>query len=386
MTTIKAGSSSTAQKRNHITGIVVSLLDRGRLEAAAKAAGLSVAPDSSDDQASVNLYAHYLKNIGGDSAKLLECSYCFGRSPEHLKECPYCLEIEKTATPASESATKVQHPKEAKTKMNSETTTQVALAVAGGDVIPIKGELMTPEDAKKAQAALAKMTEKDLDKAVATVQTLKGKAAKGMWDLGVEIAKISDGQLWKLRSEDGKPRYKTAEAFVTAELGMSVPHAWALAEISKKFTADEVLKFGTTKLGLILQAPVELRPAIKEKVEAGASKREVVEEVRRANKNRATTTNKRTGKEMPKPKAKTPTADNGKKMLTVANILGSQTLRMYRKASVAGDKKEWVPAKKVADVPFCEMELENDIVQTFTLIEHGDGTLKLKVEVRRIGG
>ena len=51
-----------------------------------------------------------------------------------------------------------------------------------------------------------------------------------------------------------------------------------------------------------------------------------------------------------------------------------------------GDKKEWVPAKKVADVPFCEMELENDIVQTFTLIEHGDGTLKLKVEVRRIGG
>ena len=235
-------------------------------------------------------------------------------------------------------------------------------------------------------AALASKTEKDLDAAVANVFTLKVKSAMGMWELGRQIASIVDGQLWKLRNgTDGKPRYKTAESFCTEELGMSVTHAWNLAEVSKHYDEQAVAKFGPTKLGLSLQAPPEAQPALRQAVEGGATKKLVASEVKKANVGRKTMkhkTGKKAGQEVARTVHKT---DTGKKTITVASILGTQTLRFYKKASVTSgeDKKSWIPAKKAGDVPYCTMELENDVTAHFTVMEHGDGTIKLKVEIKR---
>jgi len=56
---------------------------------------------------------------------------------------------------------------------------------------------------------------------------------------------------------------------------------------------------------------------------------------------------------------------------------------MYAKASMKGPKSGWKRAKRISELPTCHMELENDVVQTFTLVEHGDGTIKLFVDTHR---
>lgn len=363
---------AAALKTNAVTGIIVSYLNRAQMEAAAKAAVITLAGD--DEKASVNLYAHYLKEVGGDSRKLLECQDCHGRSPEALEACPYCKgEPASTDSKAAEGA-KADPPKKGKKEATMEK------AAAGGSK---QTGLVLAEG-----TSIAKHSEKELDQAVKKVFELKVQSAMSMWQLGREIAHIRDEQLWKLRNgEDGKPKYKTAEAFVTAELNMSVIHAWNLAKVSLEYEEKAVTKFGPSKLGLVLQAPPEARPAIQAQVESGASKSKIAKAVRTANKGRQTVTDSTTGKTIKNPQASkdAKAADGGRKTITVANIEGSQTLKMYRKETVKGeDKKAWTPAKRVGDVPFCTMELENDIVQEFTLLDAGDGTLKLKIVTKRI--
>jgi hypothetical protein len=222
-------------------------------------------------------------------------------------------------------------------------------------------------------------TEKDLDAAVTRVQVLKAKAAESAWELGVEIKNIYDAQLWKLRDEGGKPRYKNPDAFTNEELGMTPANAWKLMDIAKNFTRGQVHEFGTAKLGLILQAPESARAELLSKAK-GASKTEVEKEVRRANKERKTVKSRK-GVERPKPAAKV-----GKATITIANVLGSQTVPLWTKASVSaatGDRKSWVKAKKVADVPSASIELENGVVQHFTLTADAEGCLKLRIETRR---
>jgi hypothetical protein len=395
--------TTTTAKKNVVTGIVVALLDRGRIEEAMKRTGHSMMPDDTQ-KAAEGLYRYFLKGAGGDSDKLLECDRCGGRSPEAWKECPYCNEEQ--AVPKGSSKTndpaKGQDSKEAQ-DMDKQTTKGVAQTalpmLAGGGstkalatVTPIKGELMDPE-VKRAQAVLTKSTEKTLDQAVKDVQEAKAATAGSAWVLGEKISRIYDGQLWKLRNEDGKPRYKTADAFCVAELGMSVTHAWNMISLHKNFTQKEVAKFGTSKLGLLLQAPVEAQPEIREKIERGATKAAVTAEVRKANKGRETVP-RRDGKEQ---KNSAParaaakeasggkgTSKSGRATITVANIVGKQTIQLFRKASTDGDRKEWVKAKRIGDVPFATLELANDVVQEFTLVEHTDGTIKLKVETFRI--
>jgi len=368
-----AAKTEQADRIDPISGIVVRLLDRGRLDAAARALGVVFPPDTSDEKAAVNLYSRYLKEVGGDSGKLLECEFCKGRAPQRIKECPYC--------PEQASGAKATDPTEAKKIMTTTATTKADPKAATGS----KANLAVVQGGKALAApepSLVGKTAKDLDRAVQEVFALKTKSAMGMWELGAKIAEIHDQQLWKLRGEDGKPRYKTAEAFVTAELNMSVTHAWNLMDISRKFTAEDVKKFGTSKLGLLLQAPEEARPAIQQRIEQGASKNVVAQEVRKANKGRTTTTTKR-GPNAGKVSAKSEKARPAKKLLTIANVLGKQTLPMYAKATMKGDKKDWTRAKKLSEVPTCVMELENDVKQTFTLIEHGDGTIKLIVDTHR---
>jgi len=381
--------ASKAARINAITGIIVSQLDRERLDVAAVKLEIAQADSATDEQLSVLVYTKFLKSVGGDSAKLLECEFCHGRSPADAEECPYCKEVEadvKTASTqpveAAKSIPTVEAQPMATAKNTEKNTEKIATVTSITKISKLPDEL-------------AKYTEKDLDAAVHEVQALKAKSARGYWDLGVKIADIYDRQIWKLRSEGGKPKYRTVEAFCNAELGLSPVHAWKLMEVAKNFSSAEVEAFGTSKLGLLLQAPEKDRPAIRAAVESGASKATIEQEVRKANKDRREQTG-RDGKKKVQPKAGEKTKSGGVAQkrgrkasgntITVASLVGNQTLPFYTKASILaanGDRKGWKKAKKISEIPMTTMEMDNDVMMTLTLMENTDGTLKIKVDIHR---
>jgi hypothetical protein len=372
---------------NAVTGFKVERLDRATLETYAKQLGI-LAPDATDEQLGVQLYVSYLKGVGGDSRKLAECDICLGRSPESISACPYCDETEAPPAPA----TKKDPPASAGGKTSTPKETHPMTTTKDGT--KKDGTTMT---------ALAK-TEKDLNRQVTEVVELKTAVAKDYWKLGCKIAEIHDGQTWKLRNApDGKPRWRTFEAFCNEELGLSSVHCVKLMDVAKTFSAGDVAKFGTGKLGLLLQAPEAERPAIKAKIEGGASTGVVCEAVREANKGK-TTTRGRDGKQHPivregqttksgKPAkkpgrpAKAETKPASRKTITIANIEGNEQVPLFTKASVlaaTGDRKAWVRAKKISDVPTGTREMDNDVMQVFTVIEGPDGFLRIKVETHRV--
>ncbi len=255
--------TTKAEKINAATGIKVRLLDHATLAASAAAAGLDLKKDETDEQIAVQLHKGYLKAVGGDGDKLAECEDCLGRSPENLKACPYCLEG----------------------AGNDKSTPDVAKGgKAALALVPTTG-LLPPAEAAKAQQQMVRYTAKDLDAAVANVQQLKVRACQGAWELGRSLGDIADRQLWKLRVDGkDKPRFKTIEAFFYEETGFTPTHAWKLIKVAQKFTALDVERFGTGKLGLVLQAPENVQPALLGAVQSGASKAVIEQEVRRANK------------------------------------------------------------------------------------------------------
>jgi len=370
------------RRRNAITGILVDKLDRATMVKTCRAMGWEVLPDSTDEQLSVFIFMKLRTTPAPDD--LLDCDNCGGSSSEKgFASCPYCKDDEPApAVPAGQpqnkkepaspkgvfgKAPKEEAPEPMTTPTEAAATKQTSLAT-------------TPKSAPVATVTpisndLAKFKESDLDKAVAEVQKLKSDASEDMHRLGQKIAEIHDKQLWKLRTEDGKPRYKSIESFIHEELGMTPQNAYRLLDTSKAYTPEQVRSFGTTKLGLILQAPEKDRPALEKAMKDGASKRALEKEVRKANKGKKEVV--RRNKEKPVKKGNAKVA-GGKPSITVASILGTQTVVAYKKGAMEGDKKTWTRAKRVADLPTGILVMENDVVLTTTLVEHTDGTLKFR--------
>jgi hypothetical protein len=119
----------------------------------------------------------------------------------------------------------------------------------------------------------APICEADLNAAVKQVHELKSRAALSMWTLGRAILDIHDRQLWKVRSRQGRPAYKSFAQFSRTELGLSKVHAFRLMAVARAFSEEQVASFGTTKLALVLQAPPEHREALLSLAKHGASTR-----------------------------------------------------------------------------------------------------------------
>jgi hypothetical protein len=132
--------------------------------------------------------------------------------------------------------------------------------------------------------AAANQTEADLDEAVRRIQAAKGEFAASGWRLGRMIAGVYDSHLWQLRqSADGKPRYKSFEAFVREELKMSREHAYELMRTAKAYDEGKVAELGgMTKAAAVLMAPPEERERLETMAESGASVRELSAEATKA--------------------------------------------------------------------------------------------------------
>ena len=336
--------------------------------------------------------------VNGNVADLLRCDTCGGRSTEDLTSCPYCgdsegdgaaaapvnAETKPAAAPEKEAPVKTEEtPKRTKTKSGD------AKAAAEPDKPSTKkAKAAEPVAAivedKPAPKAIASATEKDLDAAVMEVQILKAEGAVNLWKLGAKIKSIHDSQLYKQRTDGGKPKYKGFEAFCNHELGISFQNAYELMDVAAKFSEQQVRKFGTSKLGLLLKAPEEAREDILDKVAKGATANEVRADVRAARERAGIKPGERTARD-PKRKAM-PTGKGGvsakAERITIANVLGRHRLKMFQKGT-GKNGEDAKRAKNVGDQPWAVLELSNSVKLYVAIVQDPAGELIAVLDFKR---
>lgn len=249
MTTMRMGGVDLAVvNREHITRVMEDL-------------HLEVDDDDEVKTLVARLSLHFSNTC--DDEQVVPCDCCGGLSDRELDACPFCGEDDNTSSSSSES----------------EEPAGSALAPQSKGGAMETG--MTKVNGKGSGLLSGQRNEGDLDKAVHEVQRLKADGAAAYWRIGGAVRRIYDSQLWKQRNdEQGKPRYKGFDAFCSTELGITPQHAYSLIGVSKEFSEADVRKWGSTKLGLILQAPREDQKMLKAKLAEGVSKRELQEEVK----------------------------------------------------------------------------------------------------------
>lgn len=369
-----------AGRVNMITQIKLDFVDGKYIDAAAEELGLKL--DGPIEARMVQLWGHFSENT--PSVKQSICAQCNGLSDVDLEECPYCgsdVALDEEA----EAVAKVALLAGSKAKPRIEVPTPKKESPPMNTTIEKSEKKMTNGIAK------ATRTEDDVDAVVREVQRLKSAGAVALWKLGHYLAnEIQKTQVWKLRSEDGKPRYKTFDAFVLAELGMTPQGAYKLMGLSENFEEAQVRAFGTSKLSLLLEAPKDERPKIQKRMEDGelTTKRAVEKEVRKANrkiegtpeaKERLARSGRRVGVSVGKQK----TAEV--KQITIAKILGSETIKAYKKPANprSFDTKDLVRAKKFADQAWGVLELANEVKMYITLVANAAGEWSFKTTTVR---
>lgn len=385
--------STNSDRRNAISGVVVAKVDRKNLIAFLKESKIEHEKDDTNEALSVLAFNYFHENTPTDDQ--VQCDDCFGISSIKLDACPYCGvkgEVEAKAPEAAPQTTSEPVAAKSETKSTKEstamTTTEPTTSKKNGLAKPSK---------KKADAAPppAPVDSKDLDQAVQNIQGHIAEGATAMWKAGKELIKVYAPQLWKQRTvvEDNKIKqtHKTFESFCTKEIGVTPNHAYGLMDVAEHFTEEQVLRFGTSRLTLVLQAPEKEQPKLLKQVEQGASWRDVKKEVtalkkktghrrptrKGASKGNRDTTAATKAREEKRAKAKTT-------QVTVAKLLGRETVKLFCKPSGKVDPKDYKPAKKMGDLPWGKLEMVNGIEEEFFLQAGGDGSWKLVVVRKRV--
>ncbi len=398
------GSAAKVSRVNSVTQIKVTFIDEKLVLAALTSLGVPHEADvDTAEQLAVTLWSHFTTTVNKEDQ--MACWQCNGISDANLDLCPYCGAGDAPEESAAQAEKKEDAPKNtasvdtaapAAEKKEANVTTAAAAkkttkkstskknGAANLAVVPATHKAVVVDDTRTSSNT---HTVRELDAAVSQVQKLKGDGAVAMWTLGMAMRNIYDNQLWKLRSDPttGKPMYKSVDAFCNSELGMTPQNAYKLMDISKNYSEDKVRTFGTAKLGLLLEAPPEDQKRILEKMEADkkAGKntpfRQVEAEVRQVNKKKKKAPRESRGKKMPTGGGR----KKESKQITVASILGSNTVKLYTKATFKSEPGDQKRAKKFAELPWGRMELENGVVMFMALQENAAGEWQIRVETKR---
>lgn len=412
-----------------IFGVDPGLVNEEVLRAAAaklEIADASTAPIDTIIKAMVT----YFRDSGG---ALLKCDTCGGVSTGEYDLCPFCgtgeddapapeataeeatAEVVEEETEAEESAAEEEPAPEpvkankggkkpptqedanmartatatdaAKTTAPTKAAVKDAVAKATAPAATKDKDGKTAEDKKAAKTAIVKapppvdaalvgLTPVDLDNAVGRVVALKTAAASDMWKLGAELKGIHERQLWKLRTDDtGKGRYRSFEVFCAQEIGMSGTQCYKLIDISNQFDEEQVKKLGTTKLGLVLQAPKEDQAELLKEAE-GTSSRQLVEKVK-AKKAEKGIEQRETGRKVT-PKSKGRASEH----IAIAQVLGRKRIALFAKP--ANKKDQLVEAKSLEDQPFGMDDLPNGVREMFAIQKDSKGNLVLVIDRKRL--
>ncbi len=271
-----------------------SAMSDGVLDAAIKKLKLKPPTQKTIPAKASILKAHFAEKTTAED--LSECSNCKGDSDINLDACPYCGDSEKT-----------------------------------GDA----GAIITT--AEVATEAIDQVDSAELDDAVASFKKKKRNAEASIWELGVEVARIHDGDLWKTRILGGEPQYKTFKAFCGIELGISHTHAYNLIEVAKKFTREQVEEIGVAKLSIIVQLPPDQQAAALNGA-AGTGKRALQQQA---------------------------DAAKGKPGRVPDTLTIMARADSIAKLVMQGTNSKGKPAKDLADDPWVEEEHENGVISRY---------------------
>lgn len=406
---------------NALYGFVVSRLDPEVIKQSLATEGITPDPDATDERLAVVLFESL--QAAHKSDEFLECDHCLARSPEGLSSCPFCgddgeeeaspiaggkkvdvageAKSEQSDVPAPAKADDAKPTNEKKDEAHMATMEKAGKAKAkkepkaNGKAANGHAEASSPRGDEAPPAAMVPavkgsvVTVKTLDKAVAEVVRLKSEISVNGHALGLELHKINEQQLWKLRPGKGGKgsAYAGFEGFVYEECGFTPQTAYRLIDTSKNFTADDVAKFGTRKLSIAITAPKEDQPKIIAQIKAGASKAAIEKEV---SKIKAEKGHKRpSGKGR---KYETHATGNPKKAaaaaekITIASMVGRKTVKLFKKPEKFSKGLDWTTLKrasKLGDHPVGRLEMENDVVMFFSLQADASGDLILVTETHR---
>jgi arginine repressor len=273
---------------------------------------------------------------------------CGGRSDATLERCPFCGVDDNGKPPAL-----------AAPKTNGRALVKVGTAIA------------------------TVLDEKALDRAVDSVNRLKGEGALWAWKLGRTIyTEIYTADLWRQRTKDGVGVYRSFDQFIDAELNLAKTFVYTMMKIGQYFEEKDVLEFGTSHLRSILAAPKEDHKMLLAKIkEKGLSARAVAEEVAKIRKRKGIKkiTNPGVTKRDAKLKPGTELVSK-KKRVTLSLKQESHTVKLACEPGVA--KKIAALLETLSKKPHGVLAGENDAEMRIKLLESG-GNLVLVVEPRR---
>lgn len=358
-----------------------------------------------DEQLAAALTLYFREEI--EAGKLTEDDLakcedrCGGEGPADVSACVFCglesdpdpvsKDVDVTSTEALAAQVEAEEPKtpkKSKTKTPPEEKPEATTNKKAKDTDMTKSTALATTNKKSKDLATteAHYTDKDLDKAVERVIQCKKVAAVGLWALGEELKKINESKLWKLRTVKGKAAYTSFDQFCDTEAKISHTYAYQLIEIAKAFTEQDVSKFGTSKLTLMLKVAPEDLPAVREKA-ATSTKRELAKEVEkvvtaRGHGAKRSEKHAAAGKKGAKAKiAKAPKLDD---KITIATIMGTKRIKLFAKPdSIRNiDWKSLKRAKTPAALPFGKWEMTNEVTLLISIVQTEDG-LEAIVNVRR---
>jgi hypothetical protein len=220
-----------------------------------------------------------------------------------------------------------------------------------------------------------------LDAAIAEIKALDRGFGAASWVLAQKISQLDESQQWKLRvDERGVPKYGNFEKFANVELGMTREYANSMKKIFVRFTQEDFVLLGPSRLRVIIQVPEDEQQEMLDKAKAAEGGKPSLREMM-ADRDRR---RKKAGLKQPGG-TRRPKKDEGK--VTVASVLGKATMAVLRKPARKDDKPEQVVVPKALakhlEQAYAYFDLENDVRVWLWIKVREDGSLSIQRDVRR---
>ncbi len=212
-----------------------------------------------------------------------QCDACGGWSPEKLPDgtvlasCPFCNDGRKDeakAAPAhvEPSGALIEITPEKKAEAKAAKAAK-AIAVAPASA-PVLGTIA-------AGGVRSVAGESALDESIQRFHASAKQGAESLYLMGVELRKMRD-YLWQQRMDGAKPKYKSYNQFVSAEIGISHGTEGRARRIAENFTLEQFRQYGAKYLMMMIAAPKEEHEALLGRIDAGeiSSPKDLEKEVR----------------------------------------------------------------------------------------------------------
>ncbi len=359
-------------------------LDRALMVSYLGRVGVRIPAKAGDDEIAALLTKYTEKHVPKD--RHVECSDC-GRTSDidAGDNCPYCGSGDEAPAEEPDDETDDEGDSVPPAPPARKPQALVLLAPPSDEPEDVERQIVEcrADGTVEVVPDLTGLTEADLDRDLAEIAKHRSGAHVTYWRWAKAVLDLYDGRRYTLRTDgEGRPKYRSWQQFVVAELSISVAAAYKLIEIAKNFTEEDVLRFGATKLSLVATVAPEYRKALLEATvgmstrEAAETTRAVREEVGGVERTASAELGgpgMRGGSAAAEASAK---ARAGKSAITCVFSNGRTVLDCYRAG--APDRRASQPAHD----PIAVEQLENGVVVTYRILQ-GPAGLQLAIERSR---